>query len=241
MFKIRASKMGKVVNLLSACEIYMTPMRFGKDGASINAMCPAHLRFAHVEIPKSCFDEVEMKDGVVAIDTLKMEKILKTSEVEEDVVVSFTGDPNYDTSHFKVGAGKKFSVRLDEYVDKKSKTPSFTFGATAEMDAKVLCDAVKGVSIFGGDVITIDSNENGIILSASDSNDNAEVAISKDEMAYEYVNDVKLFFALEYFKKIADQLSGKVTLGFVKDSPVTIVSKFDDIVVTVLIAPRYER
>lgn len=239
---MKANMLKRVVDILSACEIYTTPMRFVDGGISIKTMCPSHLRCVDVIMPKSCFDEYQLKECIALIDTQKMEKILKTSDEKEDVVVKFTGDPEYDTSHFKIGTGKNFSIRLDEYGEKAKKMPDFTPDVVAEMNADVLRDAINATSIFGGDVIAIVSNENGLLFSASDDNDNAEVMVSKDEMdSYECKSEVEVFFSFLYLKKITDKLSGDVILKLVKDTPITIVSKIGDAQATILIAPRHSR
>ena len=244
MFEAKISSPKPIVEALKAAyELVKDEVTFkiGKDGMVLRAMDPANVAMVVMEIKKSAFDSYKVdEDSFIGVNMERFMQVLRRSRKAEGIDMKISGGKME-----LVYSGKnkrRFSIPLLALESGPRPEPNLTFAVKAEVDAKVLKEAVEDAAVVNDALTLVAANKELRFLAQGDLGD-VETVIKKDEglETIEMQENARSKYSTEYLGKIAKtKIGDTAAMAFKSDYPLMVQFADPDVAVAFILAPRMD-
>lgn len=234
MLAIKSQAMKRILNKIGAMNDG-AKLNFTEDGLKSIVVDSAHVAMVNIFVDKISFEEYEVLKEPISIDINKMKEIVNLSKNEDIIRFGLNDKENIEISFAGITRTMAQGTDITE-----PKLPTLNYKTKFVVLRDKLMLATKAASMIT-DHIIVESNENDAILSAIGSIDRMKYTIPKEDMIkYEYDDNKKGRYNLEYIKKMIDALDDEVEVSFDTDFPIMFKSTQGNFDTTFILAPRIE-
>lgn len=244
MFEAKISNPKPIVNAMKAAyELVKDEVTFkiGKEGMVLRAMDPANVAMVVMDIKKSAFAEYTVEDeSFIGVNMERFMQVLRRSK-------------KADSIDMKISSGKmeliytgknqrRFSIPLLALESGPRPEPNLTFAVKAEVDSKILKDAIEDASVVN-DALTLVAANNELRLLAQGDLGDVETIIRKDEGLNEIdmQETARAKYSTGYMEKIAKTKVGEsAALAFKSDYPLMVQFSEPNVAIAFILAPRMD-
>ena len=210
------------------------------NSINIKAIDPSQIAMVLMKYQEKSFTTLQLSEPInLGINLKHLNKILK--RVKSGEIITFENSDNKLKMTIAGRYQRTFEIPLIDFSSSNQPNePKIDFTATATVQANVLKEAIKDLSIISKKV-DFEINSNKVILSSFSDKGDGKVEISEDMgLTGISVNDIaSARFNLDYLKSFLKPIPSDslLTISLKTDSPVKIEAPFVNAYVTYYLAP----
>jgi proliferating cell nuclear antigen len=244
MFEAKISKPKLIVDAMKAAhELVKDEVTFklGKEGLVLQAMDPANVAMVVMEIKKSAFESYKVEnESFVGVNMERFMQVLKRSKRADSIDMKVSGGK---MELIYTGKNKRrFTIPLLALESGPRPKPNLTFTIKAEVDSKILKEAIEDASVVNDALTLVAANKELRLLAQGDLGD-VETVIRKGEglKEIEMQETARAKYSTEYLRKIAKTKIGETAaLAFKSDYPLMIQFSEPSVAIAFILAPRMD-
>jgi len=244
MFEAKISSPKPIIEAIKAAyELVKDEVTFklGKDGLVLRAMDPANVAMVVMEIKKSAFDEYKIgEESFIGVNMERFMQVLRRSRKADSIDMKVANGKMELV--YKGKNTRRFSIPLLALESGPRPEPNLSFTVKAELDAKLLKEAIEDASVVS-DALTLLAANNELRLLAQGNLGDVETVMRKGEglEEIEMQENARAKYSTEYLGKIAKtKLGDRAALAFKSDYPLMLQFSEPDVAVAFILAPRMD-
>ena len=237
--KIKASVLKGVTEIMSPlvgeAKFSITP-----KGISINAVDPAHVALARVEVKSDSFEEYHADESDLGVDIHKLNGVLKLASADDTISLEY--DEHKNMLVITIGNLMRSMSLIDVEGMPDAKMPEIDLPAKVVLVAGELSKAVRASEMIS-DHIVLTTDKDKFILYAEGDTDTVDLTLTKDLLVkLKSADKCRSLFSIDYLSTMIKPAkdADHITLMLGNDKPLYMEFDFADKKghVVYMLAPR---
>ncbi|MFH0905936.1 MAG: hypothetical protein V1824_01200 [archaeon] len=202
-----------------------TNVRFKDSGIYIKSVDKSQIILVDFCISKSCFDTYSIEPNLIGINILELQNMISRS-FEKDKL-SLDLKEQYLEVYLKGKIERKFKLPYLDLSETALNNPDIKFDAVINMDAFLLKEILKDISLVGT-TLTLKINNGNLLIEAT--GEKGTINTTVPDVAVKCKKNFSSKFSLGYLKNITKSIeSGTiVTIKLAEDAPLYLEYKIDN-------------
>jgi proliferating cell nuclear antigen len=215
-----------------------------EEGLSYRMMDPSHVSLADIGIPNSCFETWScIEKQVFALNIEEFRKLVNSLDAKGSIKVEIQNEKILVTQN-----GFQASMKTIEPSTTDVPLPHIPYDSTMvfseneEISTMEFVRTIRKIATVS-DYVTIDCNDEKVILSGKGDNGESQKTFSKDQFELRNRNDSETTYSLEYLMPFLRTLSkdSQIEIGFSTAKPLRIQTRVNNLGrIDIYLAPRVE-
>ncbi len=229
MFKAELEEVGLIQDSMKTVSDLISEGLFQltEDGVKLIAADPAMVALVDFKIEKDVFEDYELdEESKVGLNLENFYSILRRANSDDTITFEVKEDESKFYIKMENSSTRKFSLPiLNLSEDDIPSTDQLDFSVTAELETKVLENAIKDAMVVG-DSVTVTADSSQIKIASEGDQSNVDFTISGDSPGVMELSgeEAKSMFSLDYLNSMtgAKKLSSNVELKLGEDFPMRL-------------------
>jgi len=198
-----------------------------EDGVKLIAADPAMVALVDFKIEKDVFEDYELdEESKVGLNLENFYSILRRANSDDTITFEVKEDESKFYIKMENSSTRNFSLPiLNLSEDDIPSTDQLDFSVTAELETKVLENAIKDAMVVG-DSVTVSADSSELRIASEGDQSNVDFTISGDSPGVMELSgeEAKSMFSLDYLNSMtgAKKLSSNVELKLGEDFPMRL-------------------
>ncbi|MEM4261750.1 MAG: proliferating cell nuclear antigen (pcna), partial [Candidatus Diapherotrites archaeon] len=214
------------------------------EGVYLKATDPSQVSLVDFSLPNSSFKVFELPQPLrLGVDLNYLNQVFSRAKANDVVEISLSADSKFSIV-FSGVAKRSFVVPLLDLASQEIPVPKIDFDAELKMNAGLLQDCLKDVSLVSTHVV-LSVVDGCFVVSANSSKGNVENSYSVEEhslISLSAKSNCKAMFPLDYLTNFFKAASSdtEVVLKLKSDAPIEVSYSFGGATLRYFLAPRIE-
>ncbi len=229
MFKAELEEVGLIQDSMKTVSDLISEGLFQltEDGVKLIAADPAMVALVDFKIEKDVFEDYELdEESKVGLNLENFYSILRRANSDDTITFEVKEDESKFYIKMENSSTRNFSLPiLNLSEDDIPSTDQLDFSVTAELETKVLENAIKDAMVVG-DSVTVSADSSELRIASEGDQSNVDFTISGDSPGVMELSgeEAKSMFSLDYLNSMtgAKKLSSNVELKLGEDFPMRL-------------------